>query len=230
MQKIFLGLHQDHLGEPLEKHKESMETGKESEVKKRLKEFMATKGMSANKFCVTAGIDTTTFSRMSQDVNAASLASIARTFPELDMRYILTGKRGTENKTEVKTLPLIPFDAVAGPGTPVFEDSRVEEYYYVSEFKECDFLIRVKGDSMAPHFTGGDLLACRKVEETYFLQWNRCYVIYTRSQGCMVKRVQPSEKEGYIKCVSDNAKYAPFDVPMNDIVSVALVNGSISLE
>lgn len=127
-------------------------------------------------------------------------------------------------------LPLIPFDAVAGPGDPIYEDERVENYYTVSEFKECDFIIRVKGDSMAPHFVGGDLLACKKVVNAYFFQWNRCYVILTESQGCMVKRIQPSEKEGYIKCVSDNPKYAPFDVPTDDIVSVALVNGSISLE
>ena len=130
----------------------------------------------------------------------------------------------------VHSLPLIPLEAVAGPGAPVYEDGKVEDYYTVSEFKESDFLIRVKGDSMAPHFLGGDLLACKRVEDIYFLQWNRAYVIYTRSQGCMVKRVQPSEKDGYIKCVSDNARYAPFDVPMDDIVSVALVNGSISLE
>lgn len=128
------------------------------------------------------------------------------------------------------TLPLIPFDAVAGPGDPVYEDERVEDYYTVSEFKDSDFLIRVKGDSMSPHFTGGDLLACKKVVDTYFFQWGRVYVVYTRSQGCMVKRIQPSEKEGYIRCVSDNVKYAPFDVPMEDVVSVALVNGSISLE
>ena len=127
-------------------------------------------------------------------------------------------------------LPLIPFEAVAGPGRPIYEDERIGEYYYVSEFKECDFLIRVKGDSMAPHFVGGDLLACRKVVDAFFFQWGRCYVVYTRSQGVMVKRVQPSEKEGWITCVSDNPKYAPFDVPLEDVVSVALVNGSISLE
>ena len=131
-----------------------------------------------------------------------------------------------------KALPLIPFEAVAGPGSPVYEDERIENFYTVSEFKDCDFLIRVKGDSMSPKFTGGDLLACKNIpiDQTYFLQWGRCYVIYTRSQGCMVKRVQPSEKDGWIKCVSENANYAPFDVPMRDVVSVALVNGSISLE
>lgn len=46
----------------------------------------------------------------------------------------------------------------------------------------------------------------------------------------MVKRIQPSDKEGFVKCVSDNVNYAPFDVPMDDIVSVALVNGAITLE
>lgn len=131
-----------------------------------------------------------------------------------------------------KALPLIPFDAVAGPGNPVYEDERIEDYYTVSEFKDSDFLIRVKGDSMSPHFTGGDLLACKRIamDQTYFLQWGRCYVILTRSQGAMVKRVQPSGRDGWIKCVSDNDKYAPFEVPMDDVVSVALVNGSISLE
>lgn len=133
---------------------------------------------------------------------------------------------------DAKRLPLIPFDAVAGPGDPVYEDEKVEDYYTVSEFKESDFLIRVKGDSMTPKFTGGDLLACKKIDmrDVYFFQWGRCYVILTRSQGAMVKRIQPSEMEGWIKCVSDNERYAPFDVPMDDIVSVALVNGSISLE
>lgn len=129
-------------------------------------------------------------------------------------------------------IPLIPFEAVAGPGDPVYEDERIEDYYTVSEFKDSDFLIRVKGDSMTPRYTGGDLLACKKIPitEVYFFQYGRCYVILTRSQGAMVKRIQPSEKDGWIKCVSDNVKYAPFDVPMDDIVSVALVNGSISLE
>lgn len=210
-----------------------------NDFKERLEKYAKMMhGMGQTRFEDYCGIAHGTISAIKSNGPSASVVTrIAVKCPELNLNWLFTGEGSMVNEEFVppkfrggKNLPLIPFDAVAGPGTPVFEDSRVEEYYYVSEFKECDFLIRVKGDSMAPHFTGGDLLACRKVEETYFLQWNRCYVIYTRSQGCMVKRVQPSEKEGYIKCVSDNAKYAPFDVPMNDIVSVALVNGSISLE
>lgn len=128
------------------------------------------------------------------------------------------------------TLPLIPLEAFAGPGLPAYEDLKIEDYYTVTDFKNSDFLIRVKGDSMTPKYNGGDLVACKKVTETYFLQWGRVYVIYTQSQGIMIKRVEPAEDNDYIKCVSDNPKYAPFDVPKSDIVSIALVNGAITLD
>ena len=83
---------------------------------------------------------------------------------------------------------------------------------------------------MTPKYSGGDLVACKTVKETYFLQWGRVYVICTRSQGVMIKRVQPADDDGWITCVSDNPKYAPFKVPKEDIVSIALVNGAISLD
>ena len=133
-------------------------------------------------------------------------------------------------KPTAHSLPLIPMEAFAGPGLPSYEDERIEDYYTVSEFKNCDFLIRVKGDSMVPKYNGGDIVACKKVKDIFFLQCNRAYVILTRSQGIMIKRVQPSEKDGYIKCVSDNARYAPFDVPTADIIQMALVNGAITLD
>lgn len=144
---------------------------------------------------------------------------------------MLTAKKDEES-SQVARLPLIPMEAFAGPGLPTYEDERIEDFYTVSEFKNSDFLIRVKGDSMVPKYNGGDIVACKRVDmdKLYFLQWNRAYVIYTRSQGLMIKRVQPSEKEGFIKCVSDNTRYAPFDVPTSDIVQIALVNGAITLD
>lgn len=127
-------------------------------------------------------------------------------------------------------LPLIPFDAIAGPGTFNYSELPVEDYYEIRELQNNDFLIRVKGDSMVPKYAGGDLVACRIVNDRLFFQWGRVYIINTKSQGVMIKRLQPSEKEGCVKCVSDNTKYAPFDIPQEDIAALALVNGSISLE
>ena len=215
-------------------------------VKERLIKFLKYKKLSQSKFEKMCGLGNGYVNNIRSAIGPNKIPNIIRQFPELNIAWLLLGeqyggpmlKEEAEMKPEKRetpsrgehALPLIPFDAVAGPGDPVYEDERVENYYSVSEFKESDFLIRVKGDSMSPHFTGGDLLACKKVVDTYFFQWGRGYVIYTQSEGCMVKRIQHSDKEGYIRCVSDNVKYAPFDVPMDDIVSIALVNGSISLE
>lgn len=169
--------------------------------------------------------------------SASAVTRICSACPELNLNWLFTGEgkmlKGDDAPApSAHSLPLIPMEAFAGPGLPSYEDERIEDYYTVTEFKNSDFLIRVKGDSMVPKYNGGDIVACKKIarDETYFLQWGRCYVILTQSQGIMIKRVQPSEKEGYIKCVSDNERYAPFDVPMKDIIQVALVNGAITLD
>ena len=214
-------------------------------VKDRILAYLKYKKIAQAKFEKSIGMSNGYVNNIRQSIQPDKLLRIAQIYTDLNIAWLMVGDLGgkmlkEEEKKPVApapvraehTLPLIPFDAVAGPGDPVYEDERIEDYYTVSEFKDSDFLIRVKGDSMTPRYTGGDLLACKKIPitEVYFFQWNRCYVLLTRSQGAMVKRIQPSEKEGWIKCVSDNTKYAPFDVPMEDIVSVALVNGSISLE
>ena len=215
-------------------------------VKERIITYLKYKKIRQATFEKAIGMSSGYVNNIRQSIQPDKLLKIAQLYPDLNIAWLMIGDTGGEmvkgyvpqndlakrEKAVPNTvsLPLIPFEAVAGPGDPVYEDEKIESYYSVSEFKDCDFMIRVKGDSMSPHFVGGDLLACKKVVNAYFFQYGRCYVILTRSQGAMVKRVQPSEKEGYIKCVSDNTRYAPFDVPMEDIVSVALVNGSISLE
>ena len=210
-------------------------------VKDRIIAYLKYKKLSQASFERSIGMGNGYVNNIRQSIQPDKLLKIAQLYPDINIAWLMVGEKlggpmlklreeRKPSSPKEHYLPLIPFEAVAGPGDPVYEDERVEAHYSVSEFKDCDFMIRVKGDSMAPHFTGGDLLACKRVTDAFFIQWNRCYVVYTRSQGCMVKRIQPSEKEGWIKCVSDNSKYAPFDVPMDDIVSIALVNGSISLE
>jgi hypothetical protein len=130
---------------------------------------------------------------------------------------------------QTHNLPLISIDSVSGKDISFCKSEKPEHLYTITEFNDSDFLLRVKGDSMAPKYNGGDLLACKKVPEIYF-QWGRVYVICSRSQGTIVKRVHPSESDSCIRCVSDNPKYPPFDMPKEDLLSVALVNGAITLD
>jgi len=207
-------------------------------LKQRLMEFARQRyDMGQTRFEDHCGLSHGTIAAIKSNGPSASVITrISSACPELNLNWLFlgVGDMVVGEQREVgqtpHTLPLIPLEAFAGPGLPSYGDERVEDFYTVTEFKESDFLIRVKGDSMTPKYNGGDLVACKKVTETYFLQWGRVYVICTRSQGIMIKRVQPAQDNQWITCVSDNPKYAPFDVPKEDIVSIALVNGAITLD
>lgn len=128
-------------------------------------------------------------------------------------------------------IPLIPIEAMAGALT---SEQTVLEYecerYVVPIFKGADFLIPVKGSSMYPQYSSGDIVACQRVPMSdLFFQWNKVYVIDT-NQGALIKRIKPGRDQEHILIVSDNEKYDPFELPYSAINAVALVIGTIRLE
>ena len=138
------------------------------------------------------------------------------------------------SKDSSATLPLIPFDAMAGlPSVDNIGVSYADcEQYCVPEFaaRGADFLIRVSGSSMYPKYSNGDLLACSLIRDILFFQWGKVYVIDS-SQGALVKRIFTSQKEGFITLSSDNKdNYPPFDFPTSDIRALAIVIGVIRIE
>ena len=177
-----------------------------------------------------------------KSISPAMKNKILSVFTEINPIWLLTGEgemlrqeasaRPDEPATPTikDAIPLIPMDAFAGYPPQQYSDLPIEDYYQVAEFARADFLIRVKGDSMTPKFNGGDIVACKKIHERLFFQWHRIYVIYTNSQGVMIKRVEHSDRQGCIRLVSDNPAYQPFDIPESDISDIALVMGAITLE
>ena len=137
-------------------------------------------------------------------------------------------------KGKVKPIPLVTETAAAGFGSEFFSiaEKDVKEYYVIPKFRFCrvDFMIEVSGLSMYPHFNPGDVIACTILTDRKFLQWNKCHVIATREQGILVKRLMPSEQEGFLTAVSDNKEYPPFNIPVDEITGIALVVGSVGLE
>ena len=139
-----------------------------------------------------------------------------------------------EQPTEENTmsLPLIPIDAMAGALTGSMD--MIMEYdcerYIVPIFKGANFLIRVQGDSMTPRYLSGDIVACKRVGmDNLWFQWGKTYVIDTR-QGALLKRIEPADREGFVQICSDNTKYKPFELPVEEINGVALVVGTIRVD
>ena len=91
-------------------------------------------------------------------------------------------------------------------------------------------MICVKGSSMYPTYSNGDIIACRMLRESRFIQWGKVYAIATREQGILVKRLEKSDNDDCFLVVSDNSTYKPFDIPKDEVLGIALVIGAIRME
>ena len=131
-----------------------------------------------------------------------------------------------------KQLPMIPIDAMAGFGKGEFTimEQDILEYYKVPEFSNADFLIPVKGSSMQPKYYGGDILACKHIQSFSFFQWGLPHVLTIKDRGTFVKRVKEGKVPEEMVLISDNEKYEPFSITIDDIVNIAIVVGVIRVE
>lgn len=133
--------------------------------------------------------------------------------------------------------PLIPFvsvNAIGGFGNSEFSiaEQDVKDHYVIPKFKDrkIDFMIEVFGSSMYPKYSSGDVVACRTINESSFIQWNKVHVIATEEQGVLIKRLKKSKAKDCLLAVSDNKDYEPFDIPLSEINGIAIVVGVIRLE
>ena len=214
----------------------------------RFIEYMKIKGLNDNKVTQECGLSQGLLGQArsgKSDLGAKTIDKILNKYQDLNKTWLITGDgmmlkgeednnnnpiaKQTSNPNE--GIPLIPVEAMAGALTC---DTTVLEYecdrYVVPVFKGADFLIPVKGSSMYPKYSSGDIVACQRVDmNNLFFQWNKVYVIDT-NQGALIKRIKPGQDENHILIVSDNEKYDPFELPYSAIHAVALVIGVIRLE
>ena len=102
--------------------------------------------------------------------------------------------------------------------------------YIVPLFKDADFLITVRGDSMIPKYYSGDIIACRKVYlRDLWFQWGKVYIIDT-DQGSVLKRVKRGSTDETITLVSENPEYDSFELRRDQIYNIAIVQGLIRAE
>lgn len=134
-----------------------------------------------------------------------------------DVTILVKGDEGYN--TDIIYVPLLPISAQGGSLNDFVvsvKDSDCE--MVVSPIKGADFAMTVSGDSMAPEYPAGSQILIKKIDENIFIDWGKVYVLDTRN-GSVVKTLVPSDKEGYVRCLSinDDPKYAPFDVPISEV-------------
>jgi SOS-response transcriptional repressor LexA len=134
--------------------------------------------------------------------------------------------------TYAKKIPLVNTEAIAGFGNMNFNiaEENIAAKYTVPDFTNIDFMIKIRGSSMYPKYNAGDIVACRIIRQSSFIQWNKTYIIATTEQGILCKRLKKGSTAEKYLAISDNKEYDPFEIPISEITGIALVIGVIRLE
>ena len=157
---------------------------------------------------------------------------------EINIDWLITGKgdmlkssKGIKPTKDGTGIPLIPVEAMAGCFTGSQTILLQEcDHYVVPAFKNADFLIYVRGDSMQPRYFSGDMVACKMLSPTdLFFQWGKVYVLDT-DQGAHIKKVEQGTDDETITLVSENENYKPFQIPRRAVYHIAIVMGLIRTE
>ena len=213
-------------------------------TKDRLKEFLSTLKIGRNKFEAQLGLANGYVSSTGASISSDVIEKTLIAYPILNAEWLLTGKgnmlvnlddaiEGEELNPDLtlnaNTRPRVPLTAAAGSlsGESIGVTlEQCEQMPLIHQIPAYDFTMFIKGDSMSPRFESGDEIACRHIDQSRFIQWGKVHVLDT-TQGFVIKRVY--EDGNKIRCVSYNPEYADFSIPKEDILSMSLVVGVVSI-
>lgn len=178
------------------------------------------------------------------DLGNSTINKILSIYQDLNRVWLLTGEGDMlkqpskeENNNELdgiegKFIPLLPVSAQGARLNDFVVSVRESDCEkVVSPIKDADFAIPVSGDSMAPEYPNGSQVHVKKINENAFIEWGRVYVLDT-CNGAVIKRIVPSEREGYVRCISINPDpiYAPFEIDLNDVYGIYRVMLCLSIK
>ena len=79
----------------------------------------------------------------------------------------------------------------------------------------------IKGDSMHPWVKDGDVVVCEYLESVQQVKNNYCYIILTRNDGLVYKRIFTSKlEEGFLTLSSDNKMYSPYLLHLSEVLEI----------
>lgn len=209
--------------------------------------FLLYTGLTQVEFSKKTGIDIIELYKIlanRKELDIATADKIKSAFPQVNKDWLLSSngdmiigdddiqkelRKESRDALEHFYTRLLPTSAIGGSLT--MQADGVLEYEcekVISPIPNADFAIPIYGESMAPEYPNGSRVFIKRVNPSVFIEYNRIYVLDT-SNGVVIKKIMPSDKEGYVKCVSLNPEFLPFDVHMDEINGWFKVLGCLTI-
>lgn len=210
-------------------------------MKERIKEIMRNHGLTNATFGDRIGfskfaIDKALAPNGGNNPSKRMINAILKAFPNVSAEWLMNGSGEPYKavKTENRIIDVSPYfdastiegGAATGYGDEYFKVGRETGWLNAPGLKVGEGIpyVQVHGDSMVNRknpdrsIPSGSWVGLSKVSSGT-IQWGEVYAFMT-VDGPIIKKLQPSDKEGCIKCVSFNVEdgYMPFDLPTGDIV------------
>lgn len=178
------------------------------------------------------------------------LAKILDAYPSLNADWLVRGKgpmlikdiaiqelnnlKIPDKRIEKQEIPLYNFEATAGLRELFNADTPTEilDTIKIPNLPRCDGAITITGDSMYPLLKSGDMVLYAKTSiENIF--YGEMYLIGIKlndtEEFVTVKYIHKSDIEHHVKLVSQNTYHASKDIPVKNIIAIALVKASIRI-
>jgi len=142
---------------------------------------------------------------------------------------VLTATNVPKNRTNILFSSISAF-ASSTVDIGVHADS---EHFYIPGMQGEHIAFYIKGESMTPTISDGDMVICRSLDSNERITENEIYAIVTSSGNVMVKRIQKifnkdRQLQG-IKCISDNyLEHDPFTLTTNEIQKLLKVERKLT--
>lgn len=140
-----------------------------------------------------------------------------------------------DKETENETATLVPVKAAAGYLNGYGDVEYIERLpSFALPFPELPKgrtyrIFQIKGDSMLPIPSESYIIS------NYLMDWtdirnDACYVVVSKSEGIVFKRVLNNLHQGFLTLKSDNPDYDSYDVPVDDILEVWSAVGTANMK
>ena len=137
----------------------------------------------------------------------------------------------SDNSLPMQSVPLYSIEGTAGL-VPLFTDraqAKPINFIHIPNLPKCDGAIYIVGDSMYPLLKSGDIVLYKQLCDLNDIFWGDMYLLSIDMDGeeyVTVKYIQKSDREGYVKLVSQNPHHADKEVAVDRIRALPLVKAS----
>ncbi|PWJ34098.1 XRE family transcriptional regulator [Sediminitomix flava] len=205
----------------------------------RLREFLFNQKLTNRELELQMGLSNGMIGKIIKGQSSISIARLEKLFvayPDLNPNWLFIGKGKmffSEEEDEKKrinysnAIPHFDIEATAGD-TLVFEENAemVKDFFYLPNYSDCDFAVNVWGDSMFPRLKSGDIVLCKKLSDTGFIDYGEMYLVVTNEQR-LLKYIRKAEDDTCFRLVSENEHYDDIEVQKDQVLGVYAVKGRI---